>query len=389
MSAAFETLAQRSSAVELDVYPRLPVVFVKGEGCYLIDDAGRRYLDLYAGHAVSSTGHCHPHVVEAIKSQADQLLFFSNAAHHPERVAAAEMLSKRAPTAGARIFFCSSGAEANEAALKLARKVTGRRKVVSFVHSFHGRTLGALSAAGIDKYRDTAQPTLVDHHVYVPFGDVSALNAAVDNDTAAILCEAIQSLGGVRTAPDSFFFLMHECARKHGAALILDEIQTFARTGAWFYSNKVCVEPDMLTIAKGVGSGVPVAALLTAPQWAQHVKPGDHGTTFGGGPLAMAAVRATLEVIEREHLVSNAHHVGAHLNTHLRDTPGVVEVRGAGLLIGIQLDRPAKDVQRALLERGFLVGSSSDPNVMRLLPPLILTTEQADTFLTALRAVLA
>ncbi len=392
-TAAFVTppanLAERAAAVELPVYSQMGVVPVRGEGCCVYDEAGRRYLDLYGGHAVALTGHCHPHVVDAIREQASKLIFYSSAVHSPLRVVAAELLLRHAPHADSRVFFVNSGAEANEAALKLARKSTGRRKVVSFEGDFHGRTLAALSATGLPKYRATAGPVLAPDHVYAPFGDVAALEKFIDADTAAVICEPIQSLGGVRQAEPRFYQRMAELTRAVGAALIFDELQTgLGRCGRFLFGELVGVRPDMVSLAKGLASGVPCGALLVAPQWWARVQKGDQGCTFGGGHLAMAAMKATLEVIEREGLVANAAKIGARLLAELPGVSGVLEARGAGLLIGIELRRNAKEVQTDLLRHGVIVGESSTPTSLRLLPPLTLSDAHVDEFLGALRAVL-
>lgn len=381
-------LARRAAAVELPVYSHLPFVPARGEGCHLFDTAGRRYLDMYGGHAVALTGHCHPHVVSAIQQQAARLLFYSNVVHLPVRVAASEKLLRHAQP-GSRLFLVNSGAEVNEAALKLARKVTNRRVIVSFEGGFHGRSLATLSATGIPKYRATCGPVVVEHHRYVPFGDTAAAVAAIREDTAAVLCEPIQSLGGVHVAsPDFYRALARQCAAA-GAALIFDELQTgLGRCGHFFFGDGVGVQPDMISLAKGLASGVPCGALVVAPRWAESLKPGDQGTTFGGGPLAMAAMLATLEVIEREGLVENARTVGDLLAGRLRETAGVREVRGQGLLLGVELEKPAKAVQLALLERGVIVGDSSTANAIRLLPPLTLAAGQVDEFIATLGGVL-
>lgn len=390
IAAQPQTLPQRSAQVELNVYPRLEFVPVRGDGCYLYGEAGNRYLDLYAGHAVALTGHCHPHVVAAIQEQAGQLLFYSNAVHNEARIEAAELLVRHAPTPNSKVFFCCSGGEANDNAIKIARRVTGRRKVVSFVNSFHGRTIGTLSAAGMDKYRQSAGPALVDGHVHIPFGDEAALRAAIDSDTAAIMIEAIQSLGGVYTAEPGFHQLVAQLAQEAGAAVIFDEVQTaFGRCGTFFYADAVGIKPDMITMAKGIASGVPVGAVLVAPRFADHMQPGDQGSTFGGGPVPMAAMRATLEVVAREKLVEKARDLGAWLTEQLQAMPEVTGVRGQGLLLGIAFDKPAKPVQKALYNEKILVGSTADPHALRLLPPLVLSHEQAETFIDVLRRILA
>ena len=390
-SVVFDTadVVRRTDETELKLFSRMPFVPVRGEGCYLWDSRGEKFLDLYGGHAVALTGHSHPHVARAIAEQARTLLFYSSAVLSVVRAEANELLLRHAPQAGSRLFHCVSGTEANEAALKMARKTTGRRKIVSFVGSFHGRTLASLSAGGMDKYLATAGPVTVPHHVHVPFGDVAALEQAVDGDTAAVICEAIQSLAGVYTAPPEFHRALADIARKAGALVIYDEIQTgLGRVGSWFHADAMGVKPDIISLAKGIASGIPAAVIMVAPGVAEKVQMNDQGSTFGGGPVAMAAMKATLEVIERESLVQNAARVGEVLFRKLRAVKKVKAVRGAGLLVGIELEVPASRVQLALLERHIVTGTSSAPNVLRLLPPLSLSEQDIATFIPVLEDVL-
>jgi len=385
-----DDVASRADRVELAVYARMPFVPVRGEGCYLFDDAGRRYLDFYAGHAVVLTGHCHPRVTDAIARQARELIFYSSAVLSRVRVEVGELLLRHAPYPDSRVFHCCSGAEANEVAFKIARKATGRRKIISFQKSFHGRTLGALSAVGLDSYRASAGPVLVPDHVLVPFGDAGALEQVVDDQTAAVICETIQSLAGVYTAEAGFFRQMAEITARRGAVLIFDEVQSgLGRTGTYFYGEGVGVRPDLITLAKGIASGIPAAAVIVAPSLAAQVRSGDHGSTFGGGPVAMAAARATLEIIEDEGLVANAARQGRRLCDALPRLPGVRQVRGKGLLLGVELDRPAVAAQKRLLEAGLVVGTSAHPNTLRLLPPLTVTDAQVAEFLEGFSGALA
>lgn len=376
-------------STEIPVYNRIPFEPVRGEGCYLYDARGEAYLDFYGAHAVALTGHCHPHVVAAIREQAQQLVFYSSAVHSPVREAAGRLLLEHAPHPGSRLFHCCSGAEATEVAFKLARKATGRRTIVSFAGSFHGRTLAALSACGIDRYRATAGPVLAPDHRHVPFGDIDALAAAVDDTTAAVIVETIQSLGGVHAPPDRYYREVASLAADRGALLVFDEIQTgLGRTGKFFFADRVGVKPDLITLAKGLASGVPAAAVVVAPSVVQTVRSGDHGSTFGGGPIAMAAMRATLEVIEREGLVENAARMGPLLRDAVAGLRNVVQVRGRGLLIGIQLGRPAQGVVDELLRRRVIAGTSAEPDVLRLLPPLIIGEREVEAFVGALRLAL-
>jgi len=368
----------------LDVYPKLPLTVVRGRGNRIYDEHGREYLDLYAGHAVSLTGHGHPRVLDAMRDQMDRLVFASNAVHVPSRARATVLLAAAAPEGLRRIFFVNSGAEANEAALKLARKHTGREKVVALEGGFHGRTLGALSVTALGSYRSAFRP-MPGGVVFAPFGDAGAVLEAAGSDAAAVILEPIQSLGGVRMAADSFYRDLAAGLRERGTLLIFDEIQTgLGRTGRMWFGDHCGVVPDLITVGKGLGSGFPVAATLISERIAEGVKQGEHGSTFGGGPLASAAVAATLEVIQYEDLAGNAARVGAHLRRALGRIPRVTEVRGAGLLVGLVTDLPAKDLQARLLERGALTGTCNDPAVLRLLPPLTLTVEDVAQFVDLL-----
>ncbi|RME73181.1 MAG: aminotransferase class III-fold pyridoxal phosphate-dependent enzyme [Planctomycetota bacterium] len=380
---------QATDRLELDVYGRLPLVLERGDGVHVWDVSGERYLDMYGGHAVCSTGHCHPEVVDAIAAQARKLLFYSSAVYTEVRARASAALLSHAPRPDSRVFYGSSGAEANEVALKIARKVTGRRTVVAFEGSFHGRTLGALAACGIERYRATAGGVLPPDYRHLPFGDTSALER-IDDRTAAVLCEPIQSLRGVYEAPAAWYEALAARCAEVGALLVFDEVQCgMGRTGRFFAAHTFGLAPDMITLAKGIGSGVPAAAVIVAPEVAERVERGDQGSTFGGGPLAMAALEATVRVIERDGLAERAEIVGAALREAVAGVPGVREVRGRGLLVGIETRLPAAELQRRLLARHVIVGGSVQPDTIRVLPPLVLTEPQLETFVQRLFEALA
>ncbi len=390
MTTTFDEIVAIEEETELRAYAKMPIAPVRGRGAVIVDEQGEEYLDFYGGHAVALVGHCHPRVVAAIRAQAEALLFYSNVARSRVRALASRRLLAHAPRPGSKVFYCNSGAEANETALKIARRATGREKVVSFAGSFHGRTIGALSATGIPRYRDGVRP-LLSGHVHVPFGDEAALAAAVGADTAAVLIEPIQSIGGVRAAPPAFYRAAESICRERGALLIFDEVQTgLGRTGAFFFGDHadIGVRPHMITLAKGLASGVPIGAVIVAPEVAETVRVGDQGSTFGGGPLAMAAMDATLATIEEEGLVGRAAAMGARLAAGAARVPGVREVRGRGLLLGLVLDRPAAEVAAALLARRVIAGTSGPPDVLRLLPPLAIGEAEVDRFLAALEEVL-
>jgi acetylornithine/succinyldiaminopimelate/putrescine aminotransferase len=375
---------------QVPTYAKLPMAIVAGEGVHVVDADGRRYLDLYGGHAVALAGHCHPRVVEAIRAQAGRLLFYSNVAYSDVRALAVECLTGLAPEGLRRVFLCNSGAEANETALKIARKHTKRMRVVSMKQGFHGRTLGALGATGIASYRDPAYP-IPTAHTYVDYGDADALEREIDDSVAAIVLEPIPSMGGIQVAPADWFRTLRRLCTERGAYLVFDEVQTgFGRTGRMFFGEHVGVTPDLITGAKGIAGGFPAAAVFVREDVAADVAVGEQGTTFGGGPLASAAIAATARVLREEDLPANAERVGRVLRGGLERLDGVVGTRGAGLLIGVDLDRPARPVCRALVEKGVLTGTAGgDPNQIRLLPPLTLTGSEALGWLPLLEAALA
>ncbi|WP_432501963.1 acetylornithine transaminase [Kineococcus arenarius] len=385
---------QRYSSALMGTYGTPQRVLVRGEGCYVWDADGTRYLDLLGGIATNALGHAHPLLVSAVTSQLTTLGHVSNFFATVPQIALAERLLDvaRAPQ-GSRVFFCNSGAEANEAAFKMARR-TGRPKVVATVDAFHGRTMGALALTSKEAYRAPFEP-LPGGVEFVPYGDVGALGRAVDGATAAVFLEPVQGEGGVVPAPDGYLAAARRITADHGALLVLDEVQTgVGRTGEWFAHQQPRhdgVVPDVVTLAKGLGAGVPVgAAIAFGTHNAALLGAGQHGTTFGGNPVAAAAGLATLHALERDGLLANARTVGDHLRRGISALghPLVAGVRGEGLLLGIALDAPvAAGAVRAALARGFIVNAVR-PDTIRLAPPLVLTTAQADTFLDVLPSVL-
>jgi acetylornithine aminotransferase/acetylornithine/N-succinyldiaminopimelate aminotransferase len=387
-----DTIA-REERFQLATYKKMPLVAVGGRGAWVETDAGERYLDLYGGHAVCATGHCHPHVVAALQAQAERLLFYSNLVYSDVRAAAAELLVGRAPAPLTKAFFCNSGTEANENAMRLARMKTGREQVITFTGSFHGRTADAISATFLGKYRELGRPN-VPGHLCAEFGVIESVAALADESVAAIMLEPIQSMAGVREAAPEFFRALRALCDERGLLLIFDEVQTgVGRTGDWFFAGSAAaggVVPDVVTLAKALGSGVPVGACLTTDAAAAAIKENDLGTTFGGGMLAMAAVRATLEAIEQDDMLANARAVEATLRARLADVPQVAALRGRGLLLGVEFkDEIAARVHKALLERKIITGTSSDARVLRLLPPLCLSGAEVELFVEALREALA
>jgi acetylornithine/succinyldiaminopimelate/putrescine aminotransferase len=373
----------------LPVYAQMPMRAVSGLGSWVVDEEGNRWLDAYGGHAVASTGHSHPDVVRAVADQAARLLFYSTVVPHANREALAAAIARLSPDPLERVFFCNSGAEANENALHVARKVTGRQRVVSVAGGWHGRTVATLAVTDGEKYEAMARRAGMPLSVKVPFDDVAALDAAIDGTVAALIVEPVQGMSGARDCSPAFLAAARRICDERGAFLIYDEVQCgVGRCGAFTAAESFGVIPDLLTMAKGLGSGLPVAALVTTGSIAAELKIGDLGSTFGGGPVPCAAALATIMVIERDRLIDNALAVGAHLRERALAL-GVPAVQGRGLLLGLRLGRPAAPVQQALFARRILVGTASDPEVIRLMPPLSFSLEEADVLLTALEEILA
>ena len=371
---------------QLATYKKMPIAAERGEGVWIYTSEGDKYLDLYGGHAVAGTGHCHPHVVEAIKSQADNLIFYSNLVYSNARARAAEKLVSIAPKPLTKTFFCNSGTEANENAMRMARMFTGREKIITFSGGFHGRTADAISATFLGKYREIGKPN-VPGHLEAEFGNIDSVRELADDTVAAIMIEPIQSMAGVSMAQRDFYRALRTLCNERGIVLIYDEVQTgVGRTGQWFFAGSEAgdgVVPDIVTLAKALGSGVPVGACLVTDAISSRIKENDLGTTFGGGMLAMAAVTATLEAIENDGMLENVRRVEAYLRKRLREVQGVVAVRGLGFLLGIEFEENAAAVHKRLLDRKIITGTSSNPKVLRLLPPLCLTETHVDEFVLA------
>jgi acetylornithine aminotransferase/acetylornithine/N-succinyldiaminopimelate aminotransferase len=380
-------VVQHEDQFQLATYKKMPIVAERGEGVWIYTTEGDRYLDLYGGHAVAGTGHCHPHVVQAIRAQAEQLLFYSNLVYSSARARAAEKLVSIAPASLAKAFFCNSGTEANENAMRMARMATGREQIVTFSGGFHGRTADAISATFLGKYRELGKPN-VPGHLQAEFGDIGSARMIADETVAAIMLEPIQSMAGVRMADQRFYRELRELCDERGIMLIYDEVQTgVGRTGDWFFAGSAAgdgVVPDAITLAKALGSGIPVGACLVGEKIAARIKENDLGTTFGGGMVAMAAVNATLEAIEMDRMLENVKTIEAYLRERLRKVDQVVAVHGRGFLLGIEFAEKAAPVHQMLLERKIITGTSSDPKVLRLLPPLCLQKAEVDLFVSAL-----
>ncbi|HEV7798673.1 MAG TPA: aminotransferase class III-fold pyridoxal phosphate-dependent enzyme [Pyrinomonadaceae bacterium] len=375
---------------QLATYKKMPIVAERGEGVWIYTSEGEKYLDLYGGHAVAGTGHSHSGVVAAIQAQAAKLLFYSNLVYSEARARAAEKLVSVAPTELAKAFFCNSGTEANENAMRMARLTTARANIITFSGGFHGRTADSISATFLGKYRELGEPN-VPGHLEAEFGNIESVRAVADETVAAIMLEPIQSMAGVRTSPPEFFLALRELCDERGIVLIYDEVQTgIGRTGDWFFAGGEAgahVVPDIITLAKALGSGIPVGACLVTERISARIKENDLGTTFGGGMIAMAAVTATLEAIEKDEMLRNVKTVEAYLRRRLKEINQVVAVRGCGFLLGLEFSGKAAPVHKALLDRKIITGTSSDPKVIRLLPALCLQQAEVDVFVDALKVI--
>jgi predicted acetylornithine/succinylornithine family transaminase len=373
----------RENAFLVKTYARTPFHPRDGKGARLFDAEGRAYWDLLGGIAVNVLGHKHPRIVKALRTASDELLHVSNLYYHPAQGILAEKLVRASGLC--RAFFCNSGTEANEAALKFARLATGKTKLVALEESFHGRTLGALSLTGHEAYRTPFAP-LVPGVTFVTPNDIAALEAAVDDQTAAIFLEPVMGEGGIIPLSDEFMIAARRIADLHGTMLVLDEIQCgLGRTGSLFAFQKSGITPDIVTLAKPLGGGLPLGAVLTGAALEGVVKPGHHGTTFGGNPVACRLGAVVFE--ETEKLLPQINALGDWFGSELRKL-NVVDVRGSGLMWGIELDRPASPVARELLGHGFVVGTARE-KVLRLLPPYIVPKKALIEFIDALQQILS
>lgn len=361
--------------------------FVSGKGCVLKDDQGKAYLDFLAGIATNVLGHGHPAVVKAVTKQVSTLAHVSNFFAHPQGLRLASRLQEMTGDSQSRVFFCNSGAEANEAALKISRR-TGRSRIVATQGSFHGRTMGALSMTGQPSKREPFAP-LLKGITHVPYGDLSAMSRAVSKKTAMIIVEPIMGEAGVITPEDGYLAGLREICDRVGALLVFDCVQTgIGRTGQWFGFEHEKVQPDVVTLAKGLGGGLPLGATIAYGRAAELLQPGDHGTTFGGNPIACAAANAVLDVIENKNLMKSARVFEKKIKKSLSAVPGVSEVRGRGMLIGIELRTPiAKKVAASMLEAGVIVNAANDQTI-RIAPPLIVTTPQIEKFISIFKKVM-
>ena len=372
------------------VYPLFDINIVKGEGCHVWDSEGQKYLDLYGGHAVISIGHCHPHYVEKLTQQLNTLGFYSNSVINRLQEQLAERLGKACGYDNYQLFLVNSGAEANENALKLASFHTGRKRILAASKAFHGRT--SLAVEATDNPKIVAPVNANGHVQFLPLNDLEAFQSELaKGDVAAVIVECIQGVGGIRLATSEFMQGLRKACSENGTVLICDEIQCgYGRSGKFFAHQHTGVRPDIITCAKGIGNGFPMGAVLISPQFKAVF--GQLGTTFGGNHLACAAALAVLDVIEEEHLVENAASVGSYLLAQLKtlaaETPSIVDVRGEGLMIGIEFSDSIKTLRTRLVKEQHVFTGAASTNILRLLPPLSLTKAEADDFLSRLKQVL-
>ena len=372
----------------INTFTRQPIVLDHGEGVKVTDIDGNEYLDMFAGIAVNALGHNHPKLVKAIQEQAEKLIHISSIYYNEPALIYAKKLIEM--TSFDRIFYANSGAEANEGAIKLAVKYTGKSEVISTVESFHGRTVVTLAATGHEHYHEPFKAILPKGFINVPYNDIEAIKEAITENTAAIIVEPIQGEGGVNVPDIEYLQEIEKICHENDIVFIVDEVQTgFGRCGTLFAHELFDVKPDIMTMAKGIGGGVPMGGILATEKVASAFVPGDHGTTFGGGPLVCAAANAVLDTIVDENILDNVNEVGDYFISELKklDKDVIAEVRGKGLMVGLELTKPGAEYVEKLREAGFLINCTAD-KVLRFVPPLIITKEEVDEFVKALDEIL-
>ena len=372
----------------INTFTRQPIVLDHGEGVKVWDIDGNEYLDMFAGIAVNALGHNHPKLVKAIQDQAEKLIHVSSIYYNEPALVYAKKLIDL--TDFDRIFYANSGAEANEGAIKLAVKYTGKSEIISTVDSFHGRTIMTLAATGHEEYHEPFKAIMPKGFINVEYNNIEAIKEAITENTAAILIEPVQGEGGVNVPDKEYFKQVEQLCRENDILLIVDEVQTgFGRCGTLFAHELYDIKPDIMTMAKGIGGGVPMGGILATEKVAGAFVPGDHGTTFGGGPLVCAAANAVLDAFEEENILDNVNEVGEYFISELKklDKEVIADVRGVGLMVGLELTKPGAEYVDKLREAGFLINCTAG-NVLRFVPPLIITKEEIDEFVKALDNIL-
>jgi len=368
----------------INTFTRQPIVLDHGEGVKVWDIDGNEYMDMFAGIAVNCLGHNHPKLVKAIQDQAEKLIHISSIYYNEPALIYAKRLIEM--TSFDRIFYANSGAEANEGAIKLAVKYTGKSEIISTVDSFHGRTIMTLAATGHEEYHEPFKAVMPKGFINVEYNNIDAIKEAITENTAAIIIEPVQGEGGVNVPDKEYFQEIEKLCKENGIVLIVDEVQTgFGRCGTLFAHELYGIKPDIMTMAKGIGGGVPMGGILATEEVASAFVPGDHGTTFGGGPLVCAAANAVLDAFEEENILDNVNEVGQYFIDELKklDKDVIADVRGVGLMVGLELTKPGAEYVDKLREAGFLINCTAG-NVLRFVPPLTITKEEIDEFVKAL-----
>jgi len=392
MKMEFNEIKELSSKYLFQNYGRMDIAFTHGKGAYLYDTDGKEYLDLVSGIAVNAIGHAHPEWVKCMQDQVSRLVHVSNLYYVEEQAKLAEKIASVTPKGLDRTIFVNSGAEATEGALKLAVRVTKRSKVMSANNSFHGRTSVALGATGQTKYQESFEPLLSKNFRYFDYGNIESVKELIDKDTAALIIETIQGEGGVVSSKPEFYKAVRDLCTDNGVLMVIDEVQTgMGRTGKWFGIDHHNIVPDIITMAKGLGGGVPIGAVVTTAELSSIMTPGTHGTTFGGNPLVCASGCSVVDIMKKEGLVDNASKIGKEWISDLKGVKSdkIVDVRGSGFLIGVEMASPddAKYIQGKMKENGILVNVCHG-NVIRLIPPLILTSEQKNRFMSLFEEII-
>lgn len=372
-------LLEKANHYLINTYAKYPIEIVRGEGSFVWDSSGKKYLDFYGGHAVCLLGHCSPQLIHAISEQAGKILFYSNVFNTAPAILLAEKLALTLKPKLYQVYFTNSGSEANETALKIARKHTGKTHIISFKHSFHGRGITSLGVTGIGSYHQYV-PNLDKYTSFATLGDIKSVASTWKPNTAAVICEPIQSIGGVNMATPEFYRALAKFCKEKNVLLIFDEVQTgLGRTGTFWFAQSIGIFPHIIITAKGIAGGLPLAAVLVKKRIARKIKVGDHATTFGGGPTVCAAGFATLQTILQPGFLETIQEKEKLIREKLHH-PLIAEVRGKGLLLGIELTEPIADLVAQCLEASLIISSSADPKVFRILPPLTITKEEIDLF---------